>query len=56
MHVVVVRSVDEVVLQSDQIDKVEEADQVEVEVRLISSWMRKYCKVIRLIRLGRLMR
>ena len=28
MHVVVVRSVDEVVLQSDQIDKVEEADQV----------------------------
>ena len=28
MHVVVVRSVDEVVLQSDQIDKVEEANEV----------------------------
>ena len=28
MHVVVVRSVDEVVLQVDEIDKVEEADEV----------------------------
>ena len=28
MHVVVVRSVDEVVLQVDQIDKVEEAEEV----------------------------
>ena len=42
MHVVVVRSVDEVVLQSDQIDKVEEADELmdekvlHVEVRLMS--------------------
>ena len=33
MHVVVVRSVDEVVLQSDQIDKVEEAEEVAVELR-----------------------
>ena len=42
MHVVVVRSMDEVVLQSDQIDKVEEANEVmdekvlHVEVRLMS--------------------
>ena len=42
MYVVVVRSVDEVVLQSDQIDKIEEADEVmdeevlHVEVRLMS--------------------
>ena len=40
MHVVVVRSVDEVVLQSDQIGKIEETDEVideevlHVEVRL----------------------
>ena len=42
MHVVVVCSVDEVVLQSDQIDKVGEADELmdekvlHVEVRLMS--------------------
>ena len=47
MHVVVVRSVDEVVLQVDQIGKVEEANEVmdeevlHVEVRLMSSWMRQ---------------
>ena len=44
MHVVVVRSVDEVVLQSDQIGKIEETDEVideevlHVEVRLMS-WL-----------------
>ena len=58
MHVVVVRSVDEVVLQSDQIDRIVETDEVmdeevmHVEVRLT----RQYCKLIRLIRLGRLKR
>ena len=58
MHVVVVRSVDEVVLQSDQIDRIVETDEVmdeevmHVEVRLT----RQYCKVIRLIRLRRLIR
>ena len=42
MHVVVVRSVDEVVLQVDQIDKFQEADELmdekvlHVEVRLMS--------------------